>query len=386
MSDMTPRERFRAVMHFRKPDRLPVYEWVAIPDQTMLRWIKEGLPLENVMDQDELFVAGELISVTCYRLFSYHQPKYFKFLDRTEEITIDFGPIPRFGYRTLEESERYKILIDPGGIKKKIMADRQFGMPQFLEYPVKNRADWEKIKGRFNPADPRRYPLNWSDELIEDYKMSDYPIRIRVPGFFGFGRQLMGLVNWLLTFYKDPDLVKDMEEFWANFLIETLKDAVETLKSEIDCVTIWEDMAYKNGPLMSPKQFREFMLPSYKKLTSFLRKNGIDVILVDTDGDARLLIPLLLEGGVNGIYPLEVQAGMDAVALRKEYGKRLLLIGNIDKRAIAKGKEAIEREIKSKLPYLKEEGGYIPSLDHEVPPDVPYQNYMYYLEFISKFL
>jgi uroporphyrinogen decarboxylase len=145
-------------------------------------------------------------------------------------------------------------------------------------------------------------------------------------------------------------------------------------------------MAYKNGPLMSPKQFREFMLPSYKKLTSFLRKNGIDVILVDTDGDARLLIPLLLEGGVNGIYPLEVQAGMDAVALRKEYGKRLLLIGNIDKRAIAKGKEAIEREIKSKLPYLKEEGGYIPSLDHEVPPDIPYQNYMYYLEFISKFL
>jgi uroporphyrinogen decarboxylase len=386
MSDMTPRERFRAVMHFRKPDRLPLYEWVAIPDQTMLRWIKEGLPLENVMDQDELFVAGELLSITCYRLFSYHQPKYFKFLDRTEEITIDFGPIPRLGYRILEESERYKILIDPGGIKKKIMTDRQFGMPQFLEYPVKNRADWENIKERFNPADSRRYPLNWSDEMIEYYKMSDYPIRIRVPGFFGFGRQLMGLVSWLLTFYKDPDLVKDMEEFWANFLIETLRDAVETLKSEIDLVSIWEDMAYKNGPLMSPKQFREFMLPSYKKLTSFLRKNGIDVILVDTDGDARLLIPLLLEGGVNGIYPLEVQAGMDAVALRKEYGKRLLLIGNIDKRAIAKGKEAIEREIKSKLPYLKEEGGYIPSLDHEVPPDIPYQNYMYYLEFISKFL
>jgi uroporphyrinogen decarboxylase len=207
-----------------------------------------------------------------------------------------------------------------------------------------------------------------------------------MPGFFGFGRQLMGLENWLLAFYKAPDMVKDMEEFWVDFLIETARNVIETLRSDIDCVTIWEDMAYKNGPLLSLKYFREFILPSYKKLTAFLRKNNIDVILVDTDGDARLLIPLLLEGGVNGIYPLEVQAGMDAVALRKEYGKRLLLIGNIDKRAIAKGKDAIEREIKSKLPYLKEEGGYMPSLDHEVPPDIPYQNYMYYLEFISKFL
>jgi uroporphyrinogen decarboxylase len=386
MSNMTPRERFRAVMHFRKPDRLPLYEWVAMPDETILRWIKEGLSLEDIVDQEELFVPGELLSISCYHLFSYHQPKYFKLLDRMEEITIDFGPIPRLGCRIIEENEKYKILIDAGGIKKKIIKGRQFGMPQFLEYPVRNRVDWEKIKERFNPADPRRYPLNWSDEIIEYYKTSDYPTRLRMPGFFGFGRQLMGLENWLLAFYKTPDMVKDMEEFWVDFLIETARNVVETLKSDIDCVTIWEDMAYKNGPLLSLKYFREFILPSYKKLTTFLRKNNIDVILVDTDGDARLLIPLLLEGGVNGIYPLEVQAGMNAVALRKEYGKRLLLIGNIDKRAVAKGKEAIEREIKSKLPYLKEEGGYIPSLDHEVPPDIPYQNYMYYLKFISKFL
>ncbi|MCD6529970.1 hypothetical protein J7L06_06755 [Candidatus Bathyarchaeota archaeon] len=114
-----------------------------------------------------------------------------------------------------------------------------------------------------------------------------------------------------------------MGEFWVDFLIETLSPVVEALKSDVDCVTIWEDMAYKVGPLISPKLFRRFMLPRYKKLTSYLRSHGIDTILVDTDGDARMLIPLLLEGGVNGIYPLEVQAGMDAVALRREYGKRL---------------------------------------------------------------
>lgn len=386
MNDMTPRQRFKAVMHFREPDRLPVYEWIGIPDDTILRWIREGLPLAKIVDQTELFLQTELLSVSCYRVLSYHQPTEYFGLGRMEDILIDSSPIPRFGYRTLEETERYKIIIDPVGIKKKIIKNRQFAMPQFLDWPVKSREDWDMVKERLDPDDPRRYPLDWSDEMIEYYKTRDYPIRLRMPGFFGFGRQLMGTVPWLLAFYKDPELVSDMEEFWADFLIRTMRQAVEAMKSRIDCVTIWEDMAYKHGPHVSPKLFREFMLPGYKKVTNFLRSNGIDTILIDCDGDVRPLIPLLLEGGVNGIYPLEVQAGMDAVALRKEYGKRLLLIGNIDKRAIAEGKAAIEEEIESKLPYLRKEGGYIPSLDHEVPPDIPYQNYVYYLNFLRKFL
>ena len=385
-SRMTPRERFRAVTRFRRPDRLPLYEWVGIPDDTMLRWIEEGLNLKDVVDQDEMFVCGELLSVRRYRLFSYHLPEYFSILDRTVEVEVDFGPIPRFGYRTVEENERYKVIIDPGGIKKKVIKGRQFGMPQFLEWPVKDEEDWEKVKRRFKPADPRRYPLDWDGESVEYYKRVPYPVRIRVPGFFGFGRQLMGLVNWLLSFYKKPKLVESMEEFWVDFLIETLSPVVEALKSNVDCVTIWEDMAYRAGPLISPKLFRRFMLPRYRKLTSYLRGNGVDTILVDTDGDARVLIPLFLEGGVNGIYPLEVQAGMNAVALRRKYGKRLIMIGNIDKRAIAKGGSFIEREIESKLPYLKKEGGYIPSLDHEVPPDIPYKNYVHYLNFIKNYL
>jgi uroporphyrinogen decarboxylase len=386
MKSMTQRERFNAVTNFRQPDRLPLYEWVGIDDETIMRWIREGLPIEKVVGQSELFVRGELLSISCYRLFSYFQPVDYLGLDRTVELDIDLGPIPRFGYRVLEEDERHRIVLDEGGIKKKIMKDRPFIMPQMLEYPVKNRMDWERAKKHFNPVDPRRYPLDWSEEKIEYYRTVEYPVRLRVPGFFGFGRQLMGMTSWLLAFHKYPELVSEMEEFWSGFLIETIRPAVEALKSNVDCATIWEDMAYKNGPLVSPTFFRKFMLPGYRKLTEFLKRNGIHTILVDTDGDSSLLIPPLLEGGVNGIYPLEVQAGMDAVALRKQYGKRLILIGNIDKLAIAKGKEAIEKEVESKVPYLKEQGGYIPSSDHIVPPDVGYQDYQYYLSFIRKFL
>jgi len=126
--------------------------------------------------------------------------------------------------------------------------------------------------------------------------------------------------------------------------------------------------------------FKEFMVPCYQRITSLLREHGVDLIFVDSDGDSGPLIPLWLEGGLNGFYPIEVAAGMDPVALRKQYGPNLLLIGGMDKRVLAKDKDAIEEEIMKKLPYLFSTGGYISWTDHLVPPDVPFENYMYYLK------
>jgi len=98
------------------------------------------------------------------------------------------------------------------------------------------------------------------------------------------------------------------------------------------------------------------------------------------------MIPLLLEGGITGTWPLEVNSNMDAVAVRRKYGQRLLLMGNIDKRALSKGRAAIEKEVKSKLPYLKDGGGYIPGVDHLVPPDISFQNFRYYSQLLKKHL
>ena len=126
------------------------------------------------------------------------------------------------------------------------------------------------------------------------------------------------------------------------------------------------------------------MVPRYKKITELLRSKGIDVIYVDSDGNVEQIIPLWLESGINHVWPLEVAAGNDAVALRKKYGKNLILSGNIDKRALIKGKEAIREEVISKVPFLLEQGGYIPSVDHLVPPDVTFGNYCYYINLIRE--
>jgi uroporphyrinogen decarboxylase len=168
-----------------------------------------------------------------------------------------------------------------------------------------------------------------------------------------------------------------MMDTMLNLEIECAKRVLKDIKP--DYAMIWEDMAYKNGPMISPTMFRKYMMPRYKKITDLLRSHGVNVIIVDTDGNVNQLIPLWIESGVNATWPLEVAAGNDAVELRKKYGTDFILMGNLDKQAIAKGKDAIRTEIMKKVPFLLEKGGYFPSADHMIPPDVSWENYCYFI-------
>ena len=126
------------------------------------------------------------------------------------------------------------------------------------------------------------------------------------------------------------------------------------------------------------------LLPCYKKLTSFLKGQGVNNIFVDSDGNMDSLIPLLLEGGVNGIKPLENQAGTDIVKLRKDY-PGLKMIGGINKMALFKGKNEIDRELE-KVPFMLKEGGFIPIIDHSVPPNISWNNFKYYRESLNNLI
>jgi len=146
----------------------------------------------------------------------------------------------------------------------------------------------------------------------------------------------------------------------------------------LDFVQIWEDMAYKTAPMISPEFVRDFMLPAYKELVAYLRDSGVKLIMVDSDGHANDLLPIFMEAGIDGMHPCEMAAGCDPVMLRSEH-PNCTLMGGLDKRAIASGKEGIDSELKRVRPVL-ETGGYIPMLDHFVPPDVSYQTYLYYVQ------
>ncbi|MCL5072863.1 MAG: hypothetical protein M1308_18500 [Actinobacteria bacterium] len=169
-------------------------------------------------------------------------------------------------------------------------------------------------------------------------------------------------------------MIKSIANYLCDFWIQICEEILT--RTDIDCVFFWEDMSGKNGSLISPKIFKEFMTPYYKRIIDFLKNKGLKDFVVDTDGNVSELIPLFLEVGMTGMYPFEVQAGNDILEIRKKY-PNLQIFGGIDKNKLAIDKSAIDNEL-VKVKEMIKLGGYIPYADHLIPPNVSWENFKYY--------
>ena len=383
------RQRFLDICHFKRPGDLCLTSFLSVYwPETMMEWVKQGLPefpsdavgglinnrLDDYFGLEPLYVMGEIDSGLRRGIERKDYGK-ISFLDNAMMVS------PRFESRVIEEDGRTLTFINSCGQTLKIFKDRPTNMPMFLDWPVKDRTSWQEFKKRLDPATPARYPDDWHGYVQKINSLTE-PVALEVGGFFGYMREWVGSERVLYLFYDDPALVEDIMDTILYLQTEIIKKVSKDIKFEM--ATYWEDMAFKAGPLISPSMVRKFMMPRYKKLNELLHSMGVDVIFVDCDGNLDLLIPLWLECGVNFVWPLEIAAGNDAVALRKKYGTELILGGAIDKRALIKGKEAIKEEIMSKVPFLLEKGGYFPSVDHMVPPDVPFENFCYYINLLRE--
>lgn len=348
---MNDRERFVATLCFEKADRAPFIPLFGPWGTALERWRKEGLG----RDQD------------------WRQP--FGFDKQWAHPPVNLGYCPAFKEEVLEDLGDAVIHRDAKGIVKKDKKDRS-SMPKFLSYPVKDRDDWELLKAeRLDPDDPARFPPNWA-QLVKDYARRDYPLVIGwFPyGLFGTPRDMMGAEELLMAFHTDPTLVKDIMTYLTDFWIKLWGKVLDSV--DVDAAHIWEDMASRNGSLISPAMFRKFMLPCYRKITRYVKRRGVRIVTVDSDGDCRELAPLFMEGGVTGVWPFEVQAGNDVREYRQRH-PRLAMLGGLDKRAMAAGKAAIDQEL-AKVPDMLKHGGYVPAPDHLIPHDVSWDNYSYF--------
>jgi len=386
-TNLTARERVKAVMNFRKPDVLPWME--SYNDGIILRWLREGLPIDKVAIVDDTNLPqGLLLQGPTLAGFNLHS--YFGSMAAEGLIlTIDCGPIPKFKSRILNRASTYVDYRNGAGqiVRKNTAVENPtYNMPRFLEFPVKDQQSWEAYAKLLNPNTPARYPKDWQKDdylfTLEEYQ--DGYTSLAISGFYGFGAQLMGIRTFVEMFYANPELIQRMAEYWEYFTIATYRDAVESLKDKIDAVFWWEDLAERHGPNISPKLYKEFLLPHYKKVTSFLKKNKIDRIMMDSDGNTNAILDLAVEAGITGHWPLEVNAGMDALTLRKKYGTKLFLVGNLDKAKLDQGEHVVRQEIESKVPILKEMGGYIPGLDHDVPTNIPLDKYREYAKVMKE--
>jgi uroporphyrinogen decarboxylase len=312
-------------------------------------------------------------------------------MDRREFVNINLGMIPPFETEVLQETDRYVVMRDGQGIVRKGMKEGTVrgtrpSMDQYMRFAVETLEDFRELKKRYDPSDPSRYPQDW-DAQVRALSERKHPACLCVNcamGLYSNCRIWMGTENLSTAFYDQPDLVHEMMEFIADFTIEALRRALEDV--EFDYFNYFEDFAYKTGPLFSPQTFREFMLPHYKRINEFLRSHGVEIITLDSDGNTEVLIPLFIEAGINGHWPLEIAADMEPQKLRAEYGRDMAFMGGIDKRALARGRKAIDEELMRKVPDLLEQGGYTPYVDHTVPPDVSYDNFCYYMELKKRLL
>ncbi|MEZ0537594.1 uroporphyrinogen decarboxylase family protein [Caldicellulosiruptoraceae bacterium PP1] len=354
LSNLSLRERFSRTMHFQYVDKIPNFEF-GYWDETLPTWHKQGLPT---------YVDNEAKAYEYFGIENYYS------------VPINFELDPSFEYTVLSENNNHLIIIDNEGVKCEIRKDGKSTIPHYLEYPIKNKADWESFKERLIPDIQKRYPPNWP-ELVNEYNNRDYPLGIYCGSIVGKIRDWMGFENFALALYDMPDLIDEMVEYLTEFTITLMEKALMDI--EFDFAGGWEDIAFNNGPIISPTMFKEILLPRYKRIAKVLNKHGVDIIWTDCDGDIKPIVEMWLEAGYKCMFPVEVHAGTDPVLLRKMYGDRILFMGGVNKMKLKGTKQEILEELKRLEPIINE-GGFIPHIDHRCPPDVPLENYIYYLE------
>ncbi len=375
---MTDKERFHAIMGFQPADRTLFWEqgfWGGAVE----RWYAEGMPRRSGVQGDPAWgdtVRGPATPTAPGDRFCADVLEAAGLDKPTLKVPVQLHLWPPFKEEVLEDHGDQVVLRDEMGIVK-LMPRARNSIPHYLSWPVSTMEDLEKVAAeRLDPDSPGRFPADWPEVVrrLNAYDgvvaLGGYPC-----GFFGSPRFLMGEVELMVAFIERPELVRAIVDRFAS-LWTALYDRVLS-EVKVDCIHIWEDMSYKNGPLISPEMFRQFLTPAYRRITDVARSHGVKVVLVDTDGDCRKLIPPMMQGGVTGLYPFEVQANMDVVEIRRDF-PRLQILGGIDKKALARGPAAIDAELARQVPAMLRHGGYVPMVDHQVPPDVSWESYLYY--------
>ncbi|MCG2659448.1 MAG: hypothetical protein L6437_04280 [Kiritimatiellae bacterium] len=290
---------------------------------------------------------------------------------------------PKFAEKVLEDRGELEVVQDFAGRKVLCFKGRRSGfMPEYLDHPVKDLPTWqENVKWRLAPASPQRYAdFDKRMQQAREYAARGLIITQNLVGGYMYLRSLIGPADVLYKFYDQPELIRDCMKAWFD-----LADAVIARHQQyvtLDELFFAEDICFNNGPLISPAMMREFLLPYYRQLIDNIRGRQIDktrhlYIQVDTDGFAAPVIPVYREIGMDVMSPFEVASRCDVVAIGREY-PALALFGGIDKRVLADSKDAIDREAERILPVMRKRGGYIPTCDHGVPEEVPYENYLHY--------
>lgn len=348
-------DQFFAVMDYADFDHPPLFDEPVWP-QTLARWRREGLPQgaswEKHLGVEKLGFYWLGFNQLCY---------------------------PPFEKRVIEDTPEHRIYIDEWGRTVRDLKN-SMSMPEWIDLPVKDRASFERMLERLEPNYERRMPADW-EARVAKVNSPDFDALICVPtGNYFFNLDaFMGVETVGYMLYDCPDLVHRYCDLVCDLCCWFLKEKVIPRLRGVRCLGTGEDLAYKTGPLLSPAMFEEFFVPRYRRVVAIGKPAGFDHYFVDSDGNFDILLPRMLEIGMDIFCPVEVAAGMDPVALRARHGRGLRMVGGVDKRLVAAGKDAIDAELERLFPLMCE-GGFVPKIDHSVSSDISWDNFRHYID------
>ena len=358
---MTDRERFNAQMHYKNVDRCFNMEF-GYWDDNFTQWdIFKNNGIKNNSEAD-LFFSFDMIEMIFSRNFIY--PPYEKEVIETRENT-------------------QVIINEDGVIVEAPLEGKGNSIPHYIRSVVSNDEDWKKIK-------EERFDINHAGRLhnIEKLKQKyppddqrDFPLGIDCGSMIGKIRDLLTFEGLAYAIYDYPEMLEDMVETVCALIEHSLDQLLPHFK--FDFASGWEDICFKNGPIVTIDFFKDVVMPRYKRINAKLKAHNIDIWYTDCDGDVRPILPYFLEGGINCLFPFEVNSCTHPGELLDKYEGQLRIMGGVDKMRLGEGPAAIKTYLESLEKYVAR-GGYIPFCDHRCPPNVKPEDYLYYLDLKQK--
>ncbi len=377
---MTNRERALAVLRYEDYDRLPLVHF-GYWRETLDKWAAEGHISEalakshgdgNPADCELNALLGWDFNWQC--MFSPHdglRPPFERKLIRTLED----------GTEHIMNGDGVVLCRKPGAGSIPAEISHTLTDRRSWEEQYKFRYEWceERVTARRVLVNDRMVPFSEGGlEFLRDGER-DYMYGLHCGSLFGHIRNIVGVEGSSYIYCDDEELYTELIDTNAELCYRNTKHALES-GAKFDFAHFWEDICFKNGPLVIPRVFDEKVGPHYKRITDLVQQYGIDIVSLDCDGKIDALIPTWLNNGVNTMFPIEVGTWDASIApWRERYGRELRGVGGMNKNVFARDRAAVDAEIE-RLRLLIELGGYIPCPDHRLPPGAEWDLVKYYCE------
>lgn len=367
---MNYRENVNAILHYQPFEKMPIVSF-GYWGETVQKWANEGHITREEADgycrygdnseADRAIMKRLGFDFNWNSCYGGNVGLYPAFDRKILEQKADGGQVIR-------DEQGLIVLVKPGVVS----------IPAEIGTTLTDRDVWEK---EYLPR------LQWEAERIDtslfeslkDDSQRQLPVGLHCGSLMGYMRNLLGVEELSYLYVDDPELYEEIANTLAGLCYQSVKTILET-GAKFDYAHFWEDICYKNGPLVSPDGFRQIIGPHYRKITNLLKEHGVDIVSVDCDGWIDTLLPIWLENGVNTMFPIEVGTWNASIApWREKYGKDLRGVGGMNKTVFARDYQAVDQEVERLRP-LMELGGYIPCPDHRIAPDAKFENVQYYCE------